>query len=80
MFAVGMAMDADMKAAVQAHVAKVKDVLSAWHAGRSYLNFAERQADPAELFAESTYARLRSVKADYDPANMIRGNHSIPPA
>jgi FAD/FMN-containing dehydrogenase len=77
LYAVGIAMDADMKAAVQAHATKVQDALAAWGAGRSFMNFTERSADPGELFDAATYARLRSVKAEYDPDNVIRSNHSI---
>ena len=73
-------MDAEMKAAVQAYAAKVQDALAAWSAGRSFMNFTERRADPGELFDATTYARLRRVKAEYDPEDVIRGNHSIPPA
>jgi FAD/FMN-containing dehydrogenase len=80
LYAVGLAMDADMKAAVQAHAAKVQDALAAWSADRSFMNFTERRADPGELFDAATYARLRRVKAEYDPDDVIRGNHSIPPA
>jgi FAD/FMN-containing dehydrogenase len=80
LYAVGMAMDAEMKAAVQAHAAKVQDALAAWSVGRSFMNFTERRADPSELFDATTFARLRRVKADYDPDDVIRGNHSIPPA
>jgi FAD/FMN-containing dehydrogenase len=79
LYAVGIAMNAEMKAAVQAHAAKVQDALAEWSAGRSFMNFTERRADPSELFDASTYARLRRVKAEYDPDDVIRGNHSIPP-
>jgi FAD/FMN-containing dehydrogenase len=80
LYAVGIAMDAEMKAGAQAHAARVQGALAAWSTGRSFMNFAERLADPGELFDASTYARLRTVKAEYDPADVIRGNHSIPPA
>jgi FAD/FMN-containing dehydrogenase len=80
LYAVGIAMDADMKGAVQAHAAKLQDALAPWSAGRSFTNFTERRADPEELFDAATYARLRGVKAEYDPDDVIRGNHSIPPA
>jgi FAD/FMN-containing dehydrogenase len=79
LYGVGVAMNAEMKAAAQAHIAKVRDALADWDAGRSFLNFTEREADPAELFTETTYARLRQVKAQYDPENTIRGNHTVPP-
>jgi FAD/FMN-containing dehydrogenase len=77
LYAVGMAMNADMNAAVQAHAARVQDVLEAWSADRSFMNFTERRADPGDLFDAATYARLRKVKAEYDPDAVIRGNHSI---
>jgi FAD/FMN-containing dehydrogenase len=80
LYAVGMAMDADMKAAVQAHAAEVQDALASWSASHSFMNFTERRADPGELFDPTTYTRLRRVKTEYDPDNVIRGNHSIPPA
>ena len=76
-YSVGMAMDAEMKSGVQAHAARVQDALAAWGAGRSFMNFTERRTDLGELFDATTYERLRSVKADYDPDNLIRGNHSI---
>jgi Berberine and berberine like len=44
------------------------------------MNFTERHADPGELFDPATYARLRRVKAEYDPDDVIRGNHAIQPA
>jgi FAD/FMN-containing dehydrogenase len=77
---VGIAMNADMKAAVRAHAVKVQDALAAWSAGRSFMNFTERRADPGEFFDAATYERLRRVKAEYDPDDVIHGNHSIPPA
>jgi FAD/FMN-containing dehydrogenase len=77
LYAVGIAMNAEMKAAVQAHAARVQDALEAWSAHRSFMNFTERRADPGELFDATTYERLRRVKADYDPDAVIRGNHAI---
>jgi FAD/FMN-containing dehydrogenase len=77
LYAVGMAMDAEMEAAVQAHAANVQEALAAWSAGRSFMNFTERRADPGEFFDAATYERLRRVKAEYDPDAVIRANHSI---
>ena len=74
---VGVAGDAESKSAVQAYAAKVRSSLAAWDAGRSFMNFTERHADPSELFDSATYERLRRVKAAYDPQNLIRANHSI---
>lgn len=63
------------------------DLLSAkWsrlqrHFHGSYLSF-ETDRDPARLaeaFTPSTLARLRQLKAKYDPDNLFRDNFNIPP-
>jgi FAD/FMN-containing dehydrogenase len=77
LYAVGMAMDAEMKAAVQGHAARVQDALLEWRADCSFMNFTERSTDPGGLFDAATYARLRKVKAEYDPDAVICGNYSI---
>ena len=69
-----------MKATVDAHVEVVQEALQPWDAGRAYLNFAERSKIGQRLFGAETYARLRRVKAQYDPQDVIRSNHPIPPA
>jgi FAD/FMN-containing dehydrogenase len=33
----------------------------------------------ATAYAGVDYARLQAVKAEYDPANLFRLNHNIPP-
>ncbi|HEV8164230.1 MAG TPA: BBE domain-containing protein, partial [Actinomycetota bacterium] len=33
-----------------------------------------------QAFPEATWQRLAAVKARYDPSNLFRGNHNIPPA
>ena len=56
----------------------LSDVMRPWHAGTSYLNFAERTGGAP--FAEPVALdRLGRVKAQYDPADTIRGNHPVPP-
>ena len=69
-----------MKATVEAHVEVVQKALEPWDAGRAYLNFAERSTTGQRLFGSETYARLRRAKAQYDPQDVIRSNHPIPPA
>ena len=34
----------------------------------------------ARFFDADTWARLRQVKALYDPSDLFKGNHHIPPA
>jgi FAD/FMN-containing dehydrogenase len=80
LFAVGVAATEQMKATAEAHVEVVRKALAPWDAGRAYLNFAERTTTGQRLFGAATYARLRRVKAAYDPQDLIRSNHPIPPA
>ncbi len=80
MFAVGMAMDPVMAAAVSAYLPVVKDALAAHDNGREYLNFAEHRTDPRRLWPMDTYHRLRQVKAEHDPQDVFLANHPVPPA
>jgi FAD/FMN-containing dehydrogenase len=45
-----------------------------------YLNWTEDQKDTAAFFPPETYRRLRQVKAQVDPDDIIRSNHPIAPA
>ena len=45
-----------------------------------YPNFVEEPADASAFFDADTWERLRRVKALYDPQDLFRGNHHIPPA
>jgi FAD/FMN-containing dehydrogenase len=79
LYAVGMAMNAEMKQAVGRRIDDVQSALASWDAGR-LLTFTERPTDLARTFGDATYRRLRKVKAKYDPDNVIQANHEIPPA
>ncbi|HET8567653.1 MAG TPA: FAD-binding oxidoreductase [Candidatus Limnocylindria bacterium] len=48
----------------------------------TYVNFLtdEGEAGIREAYPGRTLDRLRQVKARYDPANLFRSNHNIPPA
>ncbi len=80
MYGVGMAINEPMAAAVDAHLALVTDALAPWDSGRPYLNFVERPGDPERCFEPAAYARLRQIKASYDPEDVFRGNLPIAPA
>ena len=48
--------------------------------GRAYVNFLG-DADAARTsYGEETYARLVSLKNDYDPTNVFRLNQNIEPS
>jgi hypothetical protein len=40
----------------------------------------EAPSDASGFFDPDTWARLRMVKALYDPSDLFKGNHHIPPA
>jgi FAD/FMN-containing dehydrogenase len=58
--------------------------LRRWSGGRMLYNFAAdpqgHPADAAAAFGPSAFARLRAVKAAWDPANRFRFNVNVPPA
>ena len=64
---------------VHGALAEVDGALQPYRAGY-YPNFVEEPADASAFFDPATWARLRAVKAAYDPANVFVGNHHIPPA
>jgi hypothetical protein len=60
------------------------DALKPWSSGRRFVNFfgaadATTEAVPTGYRPE-TYQRLVDVKKTYDPQNVFRLNHNIPPA
>jgi hypothetical protein len=79
MFAVGVAGDEPSAAAIRATLAAVDDALRPYNVGY-YPNFVEHPTDASAFFDRETWARLRQVKALYDPQDLFRGNHHIPPA
>ncbi|TMM17328.1 MAG: hypothetical protein E6G01_06270 [Actinobacteria bacterium] len=44
------------------------------------MRFAESNRDPVSLWGQEAYDRLRRVKAEVDPTDLIRSNHPVPPA
>ncbi|WP_154402162.1 FAD-binding oxidoreductase [Ornithinimicrobium cavernae] len=60
------------------------DLLAALDQGdrAAYVNFlgSPGPVAPADAYPPATWERLRAVKAAYDPGNLFRHNHNIPPA
>jgi FAD/FMN-containing dehydrogenase len=67
-----------------AHKAWVAELASALNQGDTgvYVNFlnAEGEARVRDAYPDATWDRLRAVKRRYDPTNVFRLNHNIPPA
>jgi FAD/FMN-containing dehydrogenase len=79
MFTAGVIMDEDSGATVRAAVHDVEAAVLPYRAGY-YPNFVEEPADASAFFDPATWRRLREVKATYDPDDLFKGNHHIPPA
>jgi hypothetical protein len=79
MFALGVAADEPSATAVRATLEAVENAVRPYHVG-DYPNFVEEPADASTFFDPDTWARLREVKALYDPDDVFKGNHHIPPA
>jgi FAD/FMN-containing dehydrogenase len=79
LFALGVAGDEASARAAEVALAAVEAAVERYRAG-SYPNFVEEPADASGFFDPETWARLREIKALYDPDDLFRGNHHIPPA
>jgi len=79
MFAVGIPMTPEIATAVHSEIDYVQETLRRYDAGRMYMNFAEKPRTGKALFG-SGYHRLREIKAAYDPEDLFKANHPVPPA
>jgi hypothetical protein len=78
MYTIGVVLDEAAHDEVRAAVADVEAALAPHRAGH-YPNFVEEPADASAFFHPETWARLRTIKARYDAADLFAGNHHIPP-
>jgi hypothetical protein len=72
--------DATLSVILDAPVPEVAAALAPHATGGSFLNFL---ADPARTeiaYAATDWAALRAVKAAYDPDELFRVGHRVPPA
>jgi FAD/FMN-containing dehydrogenase len=80
-YGVGAVMDEQMGRAVQDHLQVIHETMAPYSTGGSYLNFADRPGtDTAMAFPDAVWRRLCAVKARFDPDNLFRSNHPVPPA
>jgi FAD/FMN-containing dehydrogenase len=66
----------ELRAAVEAVVARLRP----YSTGQSFLNFLGEPERVADAYTPEDYRRLGEIKATWDPDNVFRGNHNIPPA
>jgi FAD/FMN-containing dehydrogenase len=78
MVALGAVFDEPSDVAVRDALADIEATLLPHRAGE-YPNFVEVPADASRFFEPAVWERLRDVKSLYDPHDVFRGNHHIPP-
>jgi hypothetical protein len=79
MFALGVVEDEASAATARTYLDSVERAVLPYRSG-DYPNFVEAPSDASAFFDADTWARLRQVKALYDPSDLFKGNHHIPPA
>jgi hypothetical protein len=79
-FALGVVADEESGRATHRDLAALDRLLAPYRVG-AYPNFVEDAGtDPRTFWDAETWSRLTAVKAAYDPADLLRGNHPVPPA
>jgi hypothetical protein len=76
-FAVGLMAVPEMREPLVAAVHDFVAAFEPWAHGHTYMNFAEGRRPAKTLWTESAHHRLKRVKAQYDPADVIRSNHPL---
>jgi FAD/FMN-containing dehydrogenase len=79
LLALGVPEDEASEATVKAFLESLDRAVRPYRTG-DYPNFVMEPTDASSFFDAATWARLRQVKALYDPDDLFKGNHHIPPA
>jgi len=79
MLSLGVAEDDASAATARTYLESVERAVLPYRTG-DYPNFVMEPTDASGFFDADTWARLRQVKALYDPSDLFKGNHHIPPA
>jgi FAD/FMN-containing dehydrogenase len=79
MLALGVPEHEGAEATIRAYLESVERAVLPYRSG-DYPNFVMEPTDASGFFDADTWARLRRVKALYDPSDLFQGNHHIPPA
>ena len=74
---IGMAMAPEMASGIHRQIDAICAALEPWSTGSCYLNFADRPTELDRLYDTGTLARLRAVKARYDPDGVRSGGHAL---
>ena len=77
MYGVGVPMAPEMAPVIAAHLDRVVEAVEPWSTGGDYLNLADRPGDASKGFPVDTYARLREIRSQVDPAGMFTASHPV---
>jgi FAD binding domain len=80
MFAVGMTPTPELHDVMSGQLATVQQAMAPWAAPHMALNLAGTHSPMDAFWTAPALERLRAIKATVDPDNLIRANHTIPPA
>ncbi|HET6989443.1 MAG TPA: FAD-binding oxidoreductase [Kribbella sp.] len=75
----GAAFDEQSTTATHTAVDLLLEALTNWLDEVAYQNFVTSPVPGDVMFGAEVYQRLQQIKDEYDPANLIRANHSIEP-
>jgi hypothetical protein len=78
-FSLGVTPDEESVQPTEATLRAIQAATAPYRTG-FYPNFVEEPADASAFFDPATWQRLREIKALYDPSDLFKGNHPIPPA
>ncbi len=78
-FSLGVAPDEETARATAATISAIRDATASHRAGY-YPNFIEDPSDASAFFDPATWRRLREIKSLYDPDDLFKANHAVPPA
>ena len=79
-FTAGLTPTPEQQDIVRAHTQALEDALIPWRAGYDYYNFAETPIEADAVLPPDAYRRLREIKANYDPDQVIISGHPVRPA
>ncbi len=79
LISLGVPEDSESEATARGYLESLDRAVDPYRVG-DYANFVMEPTDASRFFDADTWARLRQVKALYDPSDLFKGNHHIPPA
>jgi FAD/FMN-containing dehydrogenase len=77
MFSVSLAPVPELAVAAEHQIAQVAAALAPGAARHGYLNFCEQPRRLDAFFAEPELDRMRAVKSEFDPDDLIQANHEL---